>query len=136
MKAGDKIRYKKIVQGVRLGGAEPKVIDYISDEWVIFRVWSSKGEDLGQQVLGRENFDEQFEAGPAFFEEGRSYTRHQNWSIVAQAEDVTETFTVDAVRKNLDGRCVAFGYLVAEDTGIWTTFTQFDWASNIWKEKS
>lgn len=137
MKAGDKIRYKKITRGVRLGGAEPKRIEYLGDEWVIYRTWSSKGSDLGEYAVTREEFERDFELVPDFFEEGKTYTRHVSWSILAQRHNVTERFTVQSVGVN-DIRTAAFGlHSVDGDSraNCWNMLVPHDWRTGQWKEE-
>lgn len=66
---GQLIRERKVVmppmtsRPVRPGGAEPKVIVAETREFVVYRVWSSKGEDLGERVLSKAEFDETYERG-------------------------------------------------------------------------
>lgn len=65
LKKGMKIRHKSVVEGVRLGSAEPKYILYISDEWVIYEVYNSNHTHrYGERCLGRGAFDTAFEKDP------------------------------------------------------------------------
>lgn len=64
MKVGDRVQSRVIVNNVRLGGAEPKHITYISDEWVGYKVTSSDGEARGEQMTARGRFEEDFEVVP------------------------------------------------------------------------
>ncbi len=69
MRMGQLIRERKVVyppavtQPTRLGGAEPKVIVAETRAYVIYRVWSKKGEDLGEHCLSKAEFDAKFERG-------------------------------------------------------------------------
>jgi hypothetical protein len=69
MATGQVIRERKIYKPpmtsvpVRAGGAEPKVIVAETREWVIYRVWSSKGEVLGEHAMKLDEFEERFERG-------------------------------------------------------------------------
>lgn len=69
METGQLIRSRKITEPpmtsrqVRLGGAEPKVIVAETREYVIFRVWSSRGADLGEQCMRRDEFERDYERG-------------------------------------------------------------------------
>jgi hypothetical protein len=64
---GIEIRSRKIylppmtTRPVRDGGAEPKMIVAETGQWVIYRVWSSKGQDLGELISPRPAFDAEFE---------------------------------------------------------------------------
>jgi hypothetical protein len=134
MKVGDQIRSSRMFDGVRIGGKEPKRLEFYGEKWVVWRTWSSKGEDLGESCTSRENFDEQFELVPDFFEVGKTYERHTNWSIPAQRE-CTEWFKCTAVETNGDGTYVAFGRFGALGVGvIWICKSQYAWENDGWKE--
>lgn len=63
----DQIRHRKVygppltADPIRKGGAEPKAIVAETREFVIYRVWSSTGKDLGESCLPKAEFEEQFE---------------------------------------------------------------------------
>lgn len=67
--SGQVIRGRSIVRPpitsapVRTGGACPMVIVAETREWVIYRVWSAKGVDLGERAMRLDDFEEQFERG-------------------------------------------------------------------------
>lgn len=69
MVSGQVIRHRSIIRPpvtsvpVRTGGEEPKVIVAETREWVIYRVWSSKGVDLGERAMKLDDFDTTFERG-------------------------------------------------------------------------
>lgn len=64
---GTEIRSRKVfgppmtTRPVRLGGAEPMMIVFESRDFVIYNIWSSKGEDLGEKIVTKEEFEAQFE---------------------------------------------------------------------------
>jgi hypothetical protein len=63
---GDAVQYKvyppgHTFAGQRLGGEEPKVLEYISDQWVIYSATSAQGEYLGEAVISRAEFDSRME---------------------------------------------------------------------------
>lgn len=63
----DQIRERKVygppmtTRPVRAGGAEPKAIVAETREYVVWRVWSANGADLGEDVLPRAAFEQRFE---------------------------------------------------------------------------
>lgn len=116
MKAGDLFQYKKVMSGIRVGGLERKRIEHYGSDYVVYRAWSSKGKDLGERVMGRQEFDERAEPKGDFFAPGVIYTREAAWSIAAQRNNVTETFTCFDVKKNGNGLLVAFGRLTVPDS--------------------
>lgn len=67
--SGQLIRYRKIFEPpmtsrpVRKSGQEPMVIVAETGNFVIYRVWSSKGVDLGERCMAKEDFDAEFERG-------------------------------------------------------------------------
>lgn len=63
LKMGQLIRYRKTAQGTRFGRSEPKVIVTESREFVIYRVWSSDGKDLGERAVDKGAFEEHYERG-------------------------------------------------------------------------
>lgn len=68
-----------------------------------------------------------------FFKRDMIYVRQVQWSIHAQANSVTERFTVKEIQTNLDGSKVAFGYLTADAYGRWLVKGRFDWKEGGWK---
>ncbi|MFE7547803.1 hypothetical protein [Streptomyces gardneri] len=66
---------------------------------------------------------------PTFFEAGKTYRRHCEWSIWTQKSDVIET----VVEKDGNGKPVAFGRLTTVDTDRWITLRPFDYDKR-WKE--
>lgn len=80
-KAGDKIRHKKVIDGVRVGSAEAKVIDYISDTWVVYTVAWATGDYVGkrQRVAELGEFSEVFELIPTTFTKGVTYRHRTMW---------------------------------------------------------
>lgn len=57
-----KISYPPMVsKPVRHGGACPYAIVTETQQFVIYKVWSSRGADLGERVLKIEEFEKQFE---------------------------------------------------------------------------
>lgn len=58
---GTQVRCRQFAVGVRLGGAEPKVLVAETENYVIFKIWSSNHEDLGERVLTKVEFDDKFE---------------------------------------------------------------------------
>lgn len=147
MKVGDKIRHKKICDvgvgrpGVRLGGKEPKRLEFYGENWVIWRTWSSKGEDLGESCTSRGNFDNEFERAPNFFQLGVKYERFVKWSIWTQQQDCRETFEPTEIEADSDGSLVAFGSLLIKkgETGRgirkWITLRQYDYDASGWTER-
>jgi len=65
---GQQIRHRKTFDGAegryRLGGAEPKAIVAESRNWVIYRVWSHDGRDLGEHICPKPEFERKFERRP------------------------------------------------------------------------
>lgn len=61
----DQIRNRKVTEVagklVRLGGSEPKAIVAETKQFVVYRVWSATGKDLGERCSSKANFDEEFE---------------------------------------------------------------------------
>lgn len=64
----DQIRERRVVGPpltsgplIRIGGSEPKAIVAETREYVVWRVWSSRGVDLGEDVLPKAAFEERFE---------------------------------------------------------------------------
>lgn len=69
---GQQVRYRETFESYafpgtryRLGGAEPKAIVTETEGWVIYRVWSSKGKDLGERCISRQEFEAEFERRPS-----------------------------------------------------------------------
>lgn len=73
-------------------------------------------------------------APPPFFEEGKVYTRHTDFSILAQASDITEKFLCESVRADGNGNRVAFGHLIAGDMDQWTILGRYAYARQGWAE--
>ncbi|GGR51656.1 hypothetical protein [Streptomyces roseolus] len=78
---------------------------------------------------------------PAFFEPGKKYRRFVDWSIRAQAAEVTERFECTVVEKDGDGNPVAFGRLTVPCTtgktnGVdtWTLMGGYQWKNDGWAE--
>lgn len=65
---GQQIRRRKIVEisgkVIRVGGLEPKAIIAETNRFVIYRVWSESGRDLGERCLELTEFEEEFERRP------------------------------------------------------------------------
>lgn len=134
MKTGDLIRSTKIVCGVRVGGAEKHRIEYYGNDYVVYRVWSFDGRDLGEQTMPRKLFDKNFEPIPNFFELGKRYIRHASWSIPAQLNDVNERFDVKQVERNGTGVWVAFGRLtVVQAADTWVLRDEYSWKNEKWE---
>ncbi|MFE6222970.1 hypothetical protein [Streptomyces sp. NPDC057854] len=79
-------------------------------------------------------------AKPAFFEPGKKYRRFVDWSIRAQAAEVTERFECTVVEKDGDGNAVAFGRLTVPCTtgktnGVdhWTLMGGYQWKNDGWE---
>lgn len=115
---GTEIRARYIAGGVRVSGAEPKVIVAETEGYVIFKVWSAKGRDLGERVLTKSDFEEQFERRPEVSEERaarvRSFTDLLNRATRMTGIGVSPgagmfDASLDAPRPNL-ARITSFGY--------------------------
>ena len=61
LKVGDTVGYRRHYNGTRIGGAEPKTIEYISEHTVVYSVMSAKGESLGEHSVRRDAFNDEFE---------------------------------------------------------------------------
>lgn len=55
----DQIRHRKVSEIG--GGSEPKAIVAETRDFVVYRVWSAKGEDLGESVPPKVEFEQRFE---------------------------------------------------------------------------
>lgn len=96
------IRYKKIVSGVRLGGNEPKRIIAETEQYVIYKVSSNKGKDLGEHCISRDEFNESFERIPdapytvEFDERVDGWLVRGHWqALIAYADEDTANLAAD-----------------------------------------
>jgi hypothetical protein len=64
---------------------------------------------------------------PTFFEAGKTYRRHCDWSIWAQKNDVIETLKVTVIEKDGSGKPVAFGRLTVADVDRWIVQHPYDY---------
>jgi len=99
---GTQVRCRQFAVGVRIGGNEPKVILAETEDYVIFKIWSSNDEDLGERVLTKMDFDEKFERRDderveriRAFQDGLNALTHQT-SLILTTSANQELILVDS----------------------------------------
>lgn len=119
---GVQVRYKVVPGGVRRGGAEPKVVVAETEQFVVYRVWSSYGRDLGERCMPRGDFEAEFERCPdkdvahvkAFHEGLNKLTRDIGIQIAALHDE--NIWLIDAGTHLMQGEITGFtrddGYIL------------------------
>lgn len=126
-KKGDAVEPKAssgLVRGVK------REVAHVGDKWVLYK---HNGEE---NCMWREEFERDFVVVMPFFEVGKTYHRHVEWSISTQRKNVTETFKPLSVQTSSSGKQIAFGkYSTVEkpEQYDWFMMSRWNWDHESWK---